>query len=125
MKTVGLALVALIAALHVYIAWFEIFAWTTVAPSVFKSMDPAIFEPTVKLGANQGVYNLFLAIGLGWSLVIKDAQWQRNIATCFLAFVAIAGAFAAITVEVRPGLMQLVPSVIALALLHMNKESAG
>ena len=120
MKKIALILIALIALLHFYIAWFEMFAWTSRGPKVFETFPQELFEQTVQMAANQGLYNAFLAIGLVWSLLIKDAKWQKNVATCFLAFVAIAGIGAIVTVAVKPGLIQLVPSVIALGLLHLG-----
>lgn len=66
--------IALIALLHFYIAWFEIFAWTTRGPEVFKTIPLELFEPTKVLAANQGIYNSFLAAGLVWSLLIKDKR---------------------------------------------------
>ena len=125
MRIIALALVALIALLHVYIAWFEIFAWTSRGPNVFTTFPADLFEQTVQMAANQGIYNAFLAAGLGWSLVIKDLKWQTNIATCFLLFVAVAGVMAALTVALRPGLVQIVPSVLALICLHLSRARAA
>lgn len=123
MKKIALVLVALIALLHFYIAWFEMFAWTTKGPNVFETFPPELFEQTIQLAANQGAYNAFLAIGLVWALLIKDAKWQNNVATCFLAFVAAAGVVAAITVAVKSGLVQFIPASIALALLYLSRGS--
>lgn len=114
MKLISRVLIGLTAALHVYIGWFEIFAWTTVGKDVFSTFDPALFEDTTELAANQGVYNLFLAAGLIWSLFIRDAEWRYKVAMVFLGFVAIAGIAAAVTIEVSSGLPQLVPSVLAM-----------
>ncbi len=124
MKKVGLVLVALIAALHFYIAWFEIFAWTSRGPKVFDTFPPELFEQTIQMAANQGIYNAFLAVGLVWSLFIKEEKWQFNVAACFLIFVAIAGLVAAMTVAIKSGLPQFVPAVIALTLLLVSKEGA-
>lgn len=121
MKKIALILVALIAALHLYIAWFEIFAWTSRGPKVFDTFPAELFEKTVHMAANQGIYNAFLAVGLVWSLLIKDEKWQFNIAVCFLIFVAAAGFMAAVTVAMKAGLPQLVPASIALALLMLSK----
>ncbi|MDQ2094893.1 DUF1304 domain-containing protein [Rhodalgimonas zhirmunskyi] len=121
MKKLALILVALIAALHVYIAWFEIFAWTSRGPKVFDTFPPELFEQTIQLAANQGIYNAFLAVGLVWSLLIKEERWQFNIAACFLGFVAIAGVVAAVTIAPTSGLPQLVPACIALALLFLSR----
>jgi len=122
MKKIGLGFVALIAALHVYIAWFEMFAWTTRGPKVFDTFPPELFEQTVELAANQGAYNGFLAAGLIWSLLIRDQKWQFNIAVCFLTFVAIAGIVAAVTVALKSGLPQFVPASIALVLLIVSRK---
>lgn len=123
MRTLALVLVGLIAALHVYIAWFEIFAWTSRGPKVFDSFAPELFGQTVEMAANQGVYNAFLAAGLIWSLVIKERQWQVKVAVCFLLFVAIAGVAASVTIEIGTGLPQLVPAVVALFLLVASNRS--
>ncbi len=127
MRKVALVLVALIALLHLYIAWFEMFAWTERGPQVFSTFPPELFEQTVELAANQGAYNFFLAVGLIWSLFISDREWQFRIASCFLGFVAIAGLVAAITVELGTGLPQMVPSVVALGLLIVGhrQETVG
>jgi len=129
MKLLSRALIALIAMLHLYIAWFEIFAWTEVGPDVFSTFDADLFPETVELAANQGVYNLFLAAGLIWALFISDPAWRFRVAICFLGFVAIAGLAASITVEVGTGLPQLVPSLVALAATVIarrgNPDAAG
>ena len=71
MKKIGMVLVALIAALHAYIAWFEMFAWTSRGPKVFDMFPPELFEQTIQLAANQGIYNAFLAVGLVWHSSLK------------------------------------------------------
>lgn len=115
MRYLALVLVALIALLHFYIAWFEIFAWTTRGPKVFTTFPPELFAQTVDMAANQGIYNAFLAAGLSWALLIRDPKWQGNVAICFLMFVAVAGVFGAVTVTTRTLFIQTVPAVIAIA----------
>lgn len=122
MRKIALALVALIGLLHVYIAWFEMFAWTTRGPKVFDTFPIELFEPTTQLAANQGIYNAFLAAGLFWALLIRDTKWQTNVATCFLIFVAVAGVVASLTVTVQTGMPQIAPSCIALALLLTSRK---
>jgi putative membrane protein len=124
MRILFLCLVALIAGLHAYIAWFEIFAWTSRGPLVFDTFPPELFPETVQLAANQGVYNAFLAAGLIWSLFIQDRAWQRRIATCFLLFVMAAGIAAAITISLRTGMFQMVPSFVTLVVVALNRRSA-
>jgi putative membrane protein len=122
MKLLALALIALVAALHVYIGWFEIFAWTSRGPEVFTTFPHELFAQTLDMAANQGVYNVFLAVGLLWSLFIRDQKWQKHVASCFLLFVIAAGTFAAATVDLKPGLLQAVPAALALALLHLSAQ---
>ncbi len=122
MRTLFLVLVALIAALHLYIAWFEIFAWTSRGPAVFDTFPAELFPQTTQLAANQGVYNAFLAVGLIWALFIRDSFWQRRVAICFLCFVLMAGIAAAITVSLRPGLFQIVPSLLALLIVAFDRR---
>lgn len=123
MRTAGLLLVALIALLHFYIAWFEIFAWTTRGPEVFTDFPPDLFAQTIDMAANQGIYNAFLAVGLVWALLIRDPKWQVNVAICFLVFVAVAGIFGAVTVTTRTLFIQTVPAVIALGLLVLHRRT--
>ncbi len=116
-------LIALIAALHAYIAYFEMFAWETTGPRVFSTFPPDLFAQTTSLAANQGIYNAFLAAGLVWALTIGDGRWQRNIATCFLLFVMVAGIVGAITVSPRIALIQTVPALIAAVLLWRSARA--
>lgn len=122
MKIIALALIAILALLHFYIAWFEMFAWTSKGPEVFDTLPPELFGQTTQLAANQGIYNAFLAVGLSWSLFIKDVKWQFNIAACFLGFVAVAGIVAAITVAVKSGAVQFIPASAALVLLVLSRK---
>jgi putative membrane protein len=115
MSLVATVLVGLIAALHLYIAWFEIFAWTTKGPKIFRQFPPDLFGPTKVLAANQGFYNAMLAAGLIWSLVIANPDWQANVATCFLLMVAAAGIFGAFTAARRILYVQSAPALVALA----------
>lgn len=59
-------LVLLIALEHLYIMYFEMFAWETIGKRTFKSLPKDLFKPTKGLAANQGLYNGFLAAGLIW-----------------------------------------------------------
>lgn len=119
MSTIATILIALVALIHLYILWFEMFAWTTRGPKIFKTFPKDLFEPTKSLAANQGLYNGFLSAGLIWSLIITDPIWAPRIATCFLLFVAIAGIYGAATAARRILYVQTVPAVLALAAVHL------
>ena len=122
MHKISNVLTGLIAALHLYIAWFEIFAWTTKGPKIFASLPKDLFEPTMSMAANQGLYNAFLAGGLIWSLIIKDRVWSKNIALFFLACIAIAGIFGAFTVSTNIVFVQTVPAIIAMILAWVSRK---
>ncbi|MCL4105517.1 UNVERIFIED_CONTAM: hypothetical protein GTU68_055648 [Idotea baltica] len=124
MFRIAALLIGLIALLHLYIAWFEIFAWVERGPAVFAAFPADLFEPTKAMAANQGLYNAFLAVGLIWSLLIRDRVWQRNVAMCFLLFVSVAGIFGALTVSPRILFVQTVPAGLALAFLLASRGRA-
>lgn len=107
-------LIAIIALIHVYILWFEMFAWTTRGKKVFKHFPDALFAKTTTLAANQGLYNGFLAAGLIWSLLITDQEWQINVALFFLSCVAIAGIYGALTAARKIFFVQALPALIAI-----------
>jgi putative membrane protein len=108
-------LIGLVAIIHLYILWLEMFAWTTRGPKTFRSLRPELFEPTKVLAANQGLYNGFLAAGLSWSLLIATPEWHRNVAGFFLGCVSVAGIYGASTAGKRILLVQTVPALLALA----------
>ena len=110
-------LIGLVALLHLYFLWFEMFAWTTKGRKIFKKFPPELFEPTKPLAANQGLYNGFLAAGLIWSFLITDPFWKSNIALFFLGCVTIAGIFGALTADKKIFFVQAMPAIIALLLL--------
>lgn len=115
MHFLSLFLIGLVALIHGYILWLEMFAWTTRGPKTFRSLRPELFEPTKVLAANQGLYNGFLAAGLIWSLLISNPTWHRNVASFFLACVAVAGLYGALTAGKRILLVQTLPALLALA----------
>lgn len=110
-------IITLVALLHLYFLWLEMFAWTTRAKKVFKNFPEDLFEPTKTLAANQGLYNGFLSAGLIWSLIIENQEWQFNVALFFLACVAVAGIYGAITASKKIFTVQALPALIGIALL--------
>lgn len=110
-------LTGLIAALHAYFLWFEMFAWTTRGKKVFPHFPESLFEPTKALAANQGLYNGFLAAGLVWTFFIQDSAWRHNIALFFAGCVAVAGIFGALTADRKIFFVQALPALILIGLL--------
>lgn len=113
-------LIGIIALLHLYFLWLEMFAWNTRAKRVFKSLPPELFAPTTTLAANQGLYNGFLAAGLIWSLFIQDPLWKLYVAIFFLTCVLIAGIFGAMTADRKIFYVQGLPALITLILVHLH-----
>jgi putative membrane protein len=107
-------LIVLIAFLHTYFLWLEMFAWTTRGKKVFKNFSKELFEPTKTLAANQGLYNGFLVAGLIWSLLIQDTIWQVRIALFFLTCVLIAGIYGGATADKKIFWVQGLPALLAI-----------
>lgn len=113
--------IGFVAAIHLFIMWFEMFAWTTVGRKVFKVFPPDLFEPTKVMAANQGLYNGFLVAGLVWSFFISDPIWSKNVALFFLGCVAVAGIYGAFTASPKILLVQTIPALIAVTLILLVK----
>lgn len=122
MHIVSKVLIGLVAIIHSYILVFEMFLWESRGPKVFTSFPADLFAPTKVLAANQGLYNGFLAAGLFWALFfIKDVTWKRNVACFFLACVAVAGLYGAMTASMNIIFVQTVPAVLALLSVTLLK----
>jgi putative membrane protein len=119
MMLVANALVAVVAALHLYFLVLEMFLWTkplglrTFRQSLEKATDSAV------LAANQGLYNGFLAAGLIWGLVHGVPAFAFQIKIFFLLCVIVAGIYGAATVSRRILYVQALPAVLALILLWL------
>jgi putative membrane protein len=122
MLLVARLLVGLVAAIHLYILWFEMFAWESRGPLVFSNFPNSLFPATLALAANQGLYNGFLAAGLIWSLLISDIKWARNVAMFFLGCVAVAGLYGAATVTAKTLIVQTVPAAVAMLSLLLFRK---
>lgn len=113
-------LIGLIAALHLYFLYFEMFAWETIGKKTFKSLPAELFPKTKGLAANQGLYNGFLVAGLVWSLLIDDPHWSFYVSVFFLTCVLVAGVFGALTASKKIFWVQGLPALITLILLHLR-----
>jgi putative membrane protein len=113
-------IIALVAIIHIYILWLEMFAWTTRGKKTFKNFPEHLFEPTKALAANQGLYNGFLAAGLIWSLIIKNDMWSENISIFFLGCVLVAGIYGALTADKKIFFVQGLLPLIGLLLILLK-----
>ena len=113
------ALVAVVAALHVFFLVLEMFLWD-------KPLGLKVFRNTIEkatdskvLAANQGLYNGFLAAGLLWGLIHPNLALAFQIKVFFLICVIVAGAYGAATVSRRILYVQAAPAALALILLWL------
>lgn len=121
MKLTIVILIGVVAALHLYFLWFEMFAWTTRGKKIFKKFPKDMFEPTKSLAANQGLYNGFLAAGLIWTFIIQDPFWSTNISIFFLSCVVIAGIYGAFSADKKIFFVQALPALITLLLIFIKQ----
>lgn len=122
METAAYIFTGIVAAIHLYILWMEMFAWETAGKKAFGgAMPDELFKPTKGLAANQGLYNGFLAAGLIWSFFIADRPWSSNVALFFLTCVCVAGIYGAITASRKILLVQVLPSVVAIIFVVLNR----
>lgn len=120
MQILATILIVLVAALHLYFLYFEMFAWDTIGRKTFKQIPAEVFPKTKVLAANQGLYNGFLVAGLIWSLLISDPVWADKIALFFLGCVVVAGVFGAFTASKKIFFIQGLPALVGMALVLMR-----
>ena len=115
MQPIAQIAVALVALIHVYILVLEMFLWTRPAGRKAFGLSQEFAMQTRVLGANQGLYNGFLAAGLLWSLWLGENGIQ--VAIFFLTCVLIAGLFGAATASRKILYVQAIPALAALLAL--------
>ena len=105
-------LIALIAALQVYIMVLEMFLWETPKARRAFGLSPEFARQTRMLAANQGLYNGFLAAGLLTGILLgADGDAFK---VFFLICIGIAGIFGALTASRKIVFVQTVPAILAL-----------
>jgi len=109
--------VSLVALIHVYILVMEMFLWTKPAGRKAFGLSQEFANQTRVLGANQGLYNGFLAAGLIYGLVHAPSGYAFKV--FFLACVLVAGLYGAATASRKILFVQAVPAAIALSLVLM------
>ncbi|MBK0032091.1 DUF1304 domain-containing protein [Erwinia sp. S43] len=108
-------LIALVAAIHIYILILEMFLWDTPTGRRAFNLSEEFARSTRVLAANQGLYNGFLAAGLLWGLWLGEGGFQFKL--FFLSCVMIAGIYGAATASRKILYVQSIPALIALAAL--------
>jgi putative membrane protein len=119
MITLARVAVAVVALLHVGFLVLEMFLWSgEVRQKVFRHSAEAAGR-TALLAKNQGLYNGFLAAGLGWGLWLssRGAGHAREVQLFFLGCVLVAGVYGAATVSRGIFFVQALPAIVALGLV--------
>jgi len=111
------AIIILIAIMHVGFFYMETIAWTTVGRKAFGGYPKEFFKQTEVMAKNQGVYNLFLAAGLIWSLFIQNGECGLQVSLFFLICVVVAGIAGAMTAAKKIFYIQSVPALLAILLM--------
>jgi putative membrane protein len=108
-------LTGLVALLHLWFLVLEMFLWTKPYGRRAFGLTSEKAELTKSLAMNQGLYNGFLAAGLGWGLLAGADGYTVKV--FFLSCVIVAGVFGAATASRKILWVQAVPGAIALALV--------
>ncbi len=114
MGTLAAIAVGIVALIHIYILVLEMVLWEKPAGLRAFGMDEEYAAATRILGANQGLYNGFLAAGLLWGLHTGNLAVQHF----FLGCVLVAGVYGALTVNAKILWVQAAPAAVALTLLQ-------
>jgi putative membrane protein len=116
--TVANIAVAVVALLHIYFLVLEMFFWDKPRGLRTFGLTPEFAAASKPLAANQGLYNGFLAAGLVWGLFLGVNG--NSIKVFFLACIALAGVFGAVTANRKILWVQALPGAVALALVLLS-----
>ena len=120
MAYLAAGLTGLVALLHAYFLVLEMFLWATPFGQKTFGRTKDEQEQTKVLAANQGLYNGFLAAGLGWAFFLEPAQ-AFAVRVFFLACVIVAGLYGAATAARKILYIQAIPAALALALVFLAR----
>lgn len=114
-------LIALVAGLHFFFLYVEMFLWTKPFGLKNFKLTPETAAISAPLAANMGLYNGFLGTGLIWSLCHPDVNFGRQLALFFLSCVIIAAIYGAYSASRSILIKQGLPAVLAmLSLLFLG-----
>jgi putative membrane protein len=114
--------VALIALEHLWFLTLEMFLWTTPLGTRTFGVTPEFAEAPKVLAANQGLYDGFLAAGVGFSLLRR--RDSDPIKIFFLGCVIVPVFFGALTVKPSILFVQAAPALLALVLVALARRHA-
>ncbi|HYD98129.1 MAG TPA: DUF1304 domain-containing protein [Alphaproteobacteria bacterium] len=117
MLMLGTILTVVVAALHAYFLYLEMFTWGTPRTNRIFGVSAEAAAVMKPLAANQGLYNGFLAAGLLFGALYWADPARLHIMLFFLACVVAAGIYGALTVKPSIFFVQAVPALLAMAAL--------
>jgi putative membrane protein len=104
---------AVVALLHGYFLFLEMFLWDKPTGRRIFGTTPEFAVASKTLAANQGLYNGFLVAGLLWSFWLGERGIPVRI--FFLCCVIVAGIYGGYSVNRRILVVQAGPAAVALA----------
>ena len=119
MNTIALIATGLVAVLHLYILYLEMFLWDTPKGRKAFGLTAEFSAASKVLAANQGLYNGFLAAGLLWGVWLGPAGDAVKI--FFLGCVLVAGVYGGMTAARKILYVQASPGLIALILVLLAR----
>ncbi len=117
MNYITILLVAIVAIEHIYILILEMFLWTKPRTTKIFGLSQAEAESTKRLAANQGLYNGFLAAGLGFGLLHPNPEFGFQLQLFFILCVLSAAIYGGLTVKKSILKVQGTPALLALLAL--------
>ena len=111
MSLIARILATVVAVEHLYFLVLEMFLWRTPFGRRTFGTTSEFAEATASMMMNQGLYNGFLAAGLGWGVATN----QRAVVAFFLGCVVVAGLVGGATVKRTILWLQALPAAVALA----------
>ena len=125
MSKLSKLLIAVVALEHLLFLVMEMFLWQNPAVMARFGTTPEFAAQSAALAMNQGLYNGFLSAGLGWALLLKDAERARSTARFFLGCVIVAGVFGGLTAKASIIVIQAVPALLAFATTFLGASRAN
>ncbi|HET7330332.1 DUF1304 domain-containing protein [Dyella sp.] len=116
MSTLANIVVAIIALMHVWFLILEMLLWDKPAGRRAFGTSAEYAAQTKVLAGNQGLYNGFLAAGLGWGLILGGAEGM-HVKLFFLACVLVAGVYGGLTATRKVLWIQGLPAAIGIVLV--------
>ncbi|RUL73139.1 DUF1304 domain-containing protein [Dyella choica] len=119
MSTLASIVVTIIALMHVWFLVLEMLLWDKPAGLRAFGITPEYAAQTKVLAGNQGLYNGFLAAGLGWGVILGGSEGM-HVKLFFLACVLVAGVYGGLTATRKVLWIQGLPAAIGIALVLMS-----